>query len=124
MASDSDNNSSNYSSCSSCSSDDKSSTSSPFSNTPKNVSSSYHGLQWNKMIESIKKKSMRRFSVIPLLASYELTRKNLRRKQPKFSPSDKSFPSEAFFMAKPSWRNFTYEELAAATDYFNPGKDK
>ncbi|XP_023635961.1 receptor-like cytosolic serine/threonine-protein kinase RBK1 isoform X2 [Capsella rubella] len=122
MASDSDNNSSNYSSCSSCSSDDKSSASSPFSTTPKNVSSSYHGLQWNRMIESIKKKSMRRFSVIPLLASYELTRKNLRRKQPaKFSPSDNSsFPSEAFFMAKPSWRNFTYEELAAATDYFNP----
>ncbi|XP_010491725.1 PREDICTED: receptor-like cytosolic serine/threonine-protein kinase RBK1 [Camelina sativa] len=118
IVSDSDN-----SSCSSCSPDDKSSASSPFSNTPKNVSSSYyHGLQWNKMIESIKKKSMRRFSVIPLLASYELTRKNLRRKQPKFSPSDNNaaFPSEAFFMAKPSWRNFTYEELAVATDYFNP----
>lgn len=124
MASDTDNSSSNYSSCSSCSSDDKSSSSSPFSNTSKNVSSSSHGLQWNKMFESIKKKSIRRFTVIPLLASYELTRKNLRRKQPKLSPSENGFPCERFFMAKPSWRNFTYEELAAATDDFNPGKDK
>jgi len=122
MVSDSDNSSS---SCSSCSSDDKSSsTSSPFSNTTKTVSSSHHGLQWNKMIESIKKKSMRRFSVIPLLASYELTRKNLRRKQPKLTPSESAFTCEAFFMAKPSWRNFTYEELAVATDYFNPGIHK
>ncbi|KAL1209022.1 Receptor-like cytosolic serine/threonine-protein kinase RBK1 [Cardamine amara subsp. amara] len=117
IASDTDNSSS---SCSSCSSDDKSSTSSAFSITPKSVSSSYNGIQWNKMIESIKKKSIRRLSVLPLLASYELTRKNLRRKQPKFSPSKNTFPCEAFFMAKPSWRNFTYEELAAATDDFNP----
>ncbi|ESQ41003.1 hypothetical protein EUTSA_v10013425mg [Eutrema salsugineum] len=117
-----DSSSSNYSSCSSCSSDDKSSSSSsPFSVTPnKNVSSSYHGLQWNKMIESIKKKSIRRFSVYPLVASYELTRKNLRRKQPKLSPCENGFPCETFFMAKPSWRNFTYEELAVATDDFNP----
>ncbi|KAF8085806.1 hypothetical protein N665_0646s0009 [Sinapis alba] len=118
MTSDTDNNSSSYSSCSSFSSEDKSSSSSasPFSNTPNiNVSSCSHGLQWNKMIESIKKKSIRRFTVIPSFASYQLTLKNLRRKQPKFSPSENSF-----FMAKPSWRNFTYEELAAATEDFNP----
>ncbi|KAG2279564.1 hypothetical protein Bca52824_050784 [Brassica carinata] len=119
MASDTDNNnSSSYSSCSSCSSDDKSSSTSlsPVSNTPnKNVSSSSNGLHWTKMIESIKKKSFRRFTVIPFLASYQLTRKNLRCKQPILSPSENSF-----FMAKPSWRNFTYEELAAATEDFNP----
>lgn len=122
MTSDTDNNSSSYSSCSSFSSDDKSSppSSSPVSNTPnKNVSSSSHGLQWNKMIESIKKKSIRRLTAIPFLASYQLTRKNLRCKQPKFSPSE-----NCFFMAKPSWRNFSYEELAAATEDFNPGKAK
>ncbi|CAH8281921.1 unnamed protein product [Eruca vesicaria subsp. sativa] len=123
--SDTDNSSTYYSTCSSCSPDDNDkSVSSPFSNTPnKNVMSPYHGgLQWNKMIESIKKKSIRRFTVIPLLASYELTRKNLRRKQPKFPfpPSENGFPCERFFMPKPSWRNFTYEELAAATDDFNP----
>ncbi|KAL0728327.1 hypothetical protein Bca4012_024420 [Brassica carinata] len=119
MTSDTDNNSSSYSSCSSFSSDDKSSpssASSPVSNTPnKNVSSSSHSLQWNKMIESIKKKSIRRLTAIPFLASYKLTHKNLRCKQPKFSPSE-----NCFFMAKPSWRNFTYEELAAATEDFNP----
>ncbi|CAF1787864.1 hypothetical protein YC2023_120236 [Brassica napus] len=125
MDPDIDNSSTYYSTCSSCSPDDESSSlSSPFSNTPnKIVSSSYHGgLQWNKMIESIKKKSIRRFTVIPLLASYELTRKNLRRKQPKlpFPPSENGFPCERFFMPKPSWRNFTYEELVAATDDFNP----
>ncbi|CAH8357412.1 unnamed protein product [Eruca vesicaria subsp. sativa] len=110
------NNSSNYSSCSSFSSDDKSSSSSPVSNTPnKNFSSSSHGLKWNKMLESIKKKSIRRFKVMPFLASHHLTSKNLPRKQPKFSPSE-----NCFFMAKPSWRNFTYEELAAATEDFNP----
>lgn len=103
----------NSSSCS----PDKSLSSSPSTN----------GRQWNKMIESIKKKSMRRFSVIPLLASYELTRKNMRRKQPKLSSSspspDNVFDCGQFLVAKPSWRNFTYDELVAATDGFNTGID-
>lgn len=116
MSSDSDNSSSS-SSCSSCSPDKSSS---PLSTTPTNVSS-FH--QWNKMIDSIKKKSMRRFSVIPLLASYEFTRKNMRRKQPKLSPSSENeFDCDQILFAKPSWRNFTFEELVAATDNFNPGK--
>ncbi|KAL0721531.1 hypothetical protein Bca4012_036130 [Brassica carinata] len=103
----------NSSSCSSCSPDKSSE--SPLSTTSAN------GRQWNKMIESIKKKSIRRLSVIPLLASYELTRKNMRRKQPKLSPSpDNVFVCDQFLVAKPSWRNFTYDELVAATDGFNP----
>lgn len=108
----------NSSSCSSCSPDKSLS---PLSTTPPNVSSlQQHGLQWNRMIDTIKKKSIRRFSVIPLLASYELTRKNMqRRKQPKLSPS---VDCGQILVAKPSWRNFTYEELVAATDSFNPGK--
>ncbi|KAL1196417.1 Receptor-like cytosolic serine/threonine-protein kinase RBK1 [Cardamine amara subsp. amara] len=117
MSSDSDHSSS--SSCSSCSPEKSSS---PLSTTPTNVSSFYHhGLQWNKMIDSIKKKSIRRFSVIPLLASYELTRKNMRRKQPKLSPSSENeIDCDQILVAKPSWRNFTFEELVAATDNFNP----
>ncbi|KAF8081972.1 hypothetical protein N665_0854s0011 [Sinapis alba] len=111
-SSDSDN------SCSSCSPDKSSSSSSPLSTT----ATTPNGRQWNKMIESIKKKSIRRFSVIPLLASYELTRKNMRRKQFKFSPSPDNnvFDCGQFLVAKPSWRNFTYEELVAATDGFDP----
>ncbi|KFK28223.1 hypothetical protein AALP_AA8G488500 [Arabis alpina] len=110
----------NSSNCSSCSPDKSSS---PLSTTPTNVSSfHHHGLQWNKMIESIKKKSIRRFSVIPLLASYELTRKNMRRKQPKLtSPSSENeIDCGQFLVVKPSWRNFTFEELVAATNDFNP----
>ncbi|KFK25325.1 hypothetical protein AALP_AA8G098100 [Arabis alpina] len=120
MASDSDSSNSNYSSCSSCSSSNEAKPS-PFTNPSKNVSSSSNNIgssnQWNKMIDSIKKKSIRRFTVIPLLAN-----KNLRRKQPpKLSPANHvRFPCDHFFMAKPSWRNFTYEELALATDNFNP----
>uniref|UniRef100_A0A1J3GSH6 non-specific serine/threonine protein kinase n=2 Tax=Noccaea caerulescens TaxID=107243 RepID=A0A1J3GSH6_NOCCA len=117
--SDSDN-SSTSSSSSSCSPDKSPS---PLSTTPPNVSSfHHHGLQWNKMIDTIKKKSVRRFSVIPLLASYELTRKNMRRKQPKLSPSSSEtvIDCDQILIAKPSWRNFTYEELVAATDNFNP----
>ncbi|CAH8374971.1 unnamed protein product [Eruca vesicaria subsp. sativa] len=107
----------NSSSCSSCS-PDKSLLSSPLSTT----AAATNGRQWNKMIESIKKKSMRRFSVIPLLATYELTRKNMRRKQPKLSSSnatDNVFDCGQFLVAKPSWRNFSYDELVAATDGFN-----
>ncbi|XP_010444512.1 PREDICTED: receptor-like cytosolic serine/threonine-protein kinase RBK1 [Camelina sativa] len=114
MSSDSDNSSSS-SSCSSCSPDKSTS---PLSTTPTNVSSFY---QWNKMIDSIKKKSIRRFSVIPLLASYELTRKNMRRKQHKLTPSSENeFDCGQILFAKPSWRNFTFDELVAATDNFNP----
>ncbi|XP_010462975.1 PREDICTED: receptor-like cytosolic serine/threonine-protein kinase RBK1 [Camelina sativa] len=114
MSSDSDNSSSS-SSCSSCSPDKSTS---PLSTTPTNVSS-FH--QWNKMIDSIKKKSIRRFSVIPLLASYELTRKNMRRKQHKLTPSSENeFDCGPILFAKPSWRNFTFDELVAATDNFNP----
>ncbi|XP_010547588.1 PREDICTED: receptor-like cytosolic serine/threonine-protein kinase RBK1 isoform X2 [Tarenaya hassleriana] len=113
LGSDSD----NSSSCSSCSPDKSSSSAS----TPRGVSAiQHHGLQWNKMIENIKKKSMRRFSVIPLLASYELSRKNFRKKLPKDPPSDYNVSCDHFLVAKPSWRNFSYDELAAATDDFNP----
>ncbi|CAA7034681.1 unnamed protein product [Microthlaspi erraticum] len=115
----SDNSSTTSSSSSSCSPDKSPS---PLSTTPPNVSSfHHHGLQWNKMIDTIKKKSVRRFSVIPLLQSYELTRKNMRRKQPKLSPSlETEIDCDQILIAKPSWRNFTYDELVAATDNFNP----
>ncbi|XP_010519133.1 PREDICTED: receptor-like cytosolic serine/threonine-protein kinase RBK1 isoform X2 [Tarenaya hassleriana] len=109
----------NISSCSSSSPHKSSSSSS--SSTPRGVSTiHHHGLQWNKMIENIKKKSTRRFSVIPLLTSYELSRKNLWKKQPKNPPSGYDASCDHFLVAKPSWRNFTYDELVTATDDFNP----
>ena len=83
-----------------------------------------YGWQWKNMIETIKKKSARRFSVIPLLTSYEISRKNLRRKLAKLhgSEEEEEVDIDCIPVAKPSWKNFSYSELAAATDNFNPGK--
>ncbi|GKV23527.1 hypothetical protein SLEP1_g33237 [Rubroshorea leprosula] len=77
------------------------------------------GLQWKNMIDTIKKKSVRRFSVIPLLTSYEISRKNLRRKLARFQGSEEETDSDGIPVPKPSWKNFSYSELATATDNFS-----
>lgn len=79
------------------------------------------GAQWKQMLGSIKKKSVRRFSVIPLLSTYEtITKKNMRKKFAKIQNSTEDLISfDGLFMPKPSWRSFDYEELAAATDNFS-----
>ncbi|XWS45025.1 hypothetical protein CRYUN_Cryun15aG0100600 [Craigia yunnanensis] len=81
-----------------------------------------YGLQWKNIIETIKKKSARRFSVIPLLTSYEISGKNLRRKLAKLhgSEEEEEVDINCIPVAKPSWKNFSYSELAAATDNFSP----
>lgn len=80
-----------------------------------------NGSQWKSMFGALKKKSVRRFSTIPLLAtSYEISRKNLRRKLARIGGTDEKISVEGFPMTKPSWRNFEYAELAAATDNFSP----
>ncbi|KAJ4825331.1 putative ribokinase, partial [Turnera subulata] len=77
--------------------------------------------QWKNMFDSIKKKSVRRFSVIPLLSTYEvIAKRNLRKKFAKIQHSpDDLVNCDGVFVPKPSWRNFDYEELAAATDNFS-----
>ncbi|OMO56289.1 hypothetical protein CCACVL1_26651 [Corchorus capsularis] len=77
-------------------------------------------LQWRNIIDNIKKKSTRRFSVIPLLTSYELSRKNFRRKLAKLQGCEEEIDNDFFPVPKPSWKNFSYSELAAATDNFSP----
>ncbi|XVF17375.1 hypothetical protein REPUB_Repub10bG0116100 [Reevesia pubescens] len=81
-----------------------------------------YGLQWKHIIETIKKKSTRSFSIIPLLTSYETSRKSLRRKLAKLhgSEEEEDVYIDCIPVAKPSWKNFSYSELAAATDNFNP----
>ncbi|XWS41662.1 hypothetical protein CRYUN_Cryun17cG0101700 [Craigia yunnanensis] len=81
-----------------------------------------YGWQWKNIIETIKKKSARRFSVIPLLTSYEISRKNLRRKLAKLhgSEEEEEVDIDCIPVAEPSWKNFSYSELAAATDNFGP----
>lgn len=91
-----------------------------------------NGLQWNKgkeMFDALKKKSARRFSTIPLLGtSYELSRRNLRRRLARIWSADDGEEDEAdcegYLAIKPSWRNFDYAELAAATGNFKPGEQR
>ncbi|XP_022740999.1 receptor-like cytosolic serine/threonine-protein kinase RBK1 [Durio zibethinus] len=80
-----------------------------------------YGLQWKNIIENIKKKSARSFSIIPLLSSYEISRKNLRRKLAKLHGSEEEdVDIDCITVSKPSWKNFSYSELAAATENFSP----
>ncbi|KAF3439194.1 hypothetical protein FNV43_RR17469 [Rhamnella rubrinervis] len=83
------------------------------------------GMQWKSMFGALKKKSVRRFSTIPLLAAgYEISRKNLRRKLARIgSFGHKIDDCEGFpdlVVSKPTWRNFDYAELDVATANFNP----
>ncbi|KAJ6367244.1 hypothetical protein OIU77_003582 [Salix suchowensis] len=61
------------------------------------------------------------FSVIPLISTYEtITKKNLRRKLARIQHSaDVFIDCEGIMAPKPSWRNFDYLELEAATDNFS-----
>ncbi|MCI16060.1 receptor-like cytosolic serine/threonine-protein kinase RBK1-like, partial [Trifolium medium] len=85
----------------------------------------YH-YQWRNMIEGLRFKSVRRFSTIPLLAtSYESSRRNLRNKLARIrtnedDENDFDGAIDLDGITKPSWRNFSYEDLVAATDNFNP----
>ncbi|XVF15305.1 hypothetical protein REPUB_Repub09cG0139800 [Reevesia pubescens] len=88
---------------------------------PKGNRDSYYGLQWKNIIGAIKKKSARSFSIISLLTSYEISRKNLWRKQAKLNgPEEEEVDIDCLSVPKPSWKNFSYSELAAATDNFSP----
>ncbi|KAA3464134.1 receptor-like cytosolic serine/threonine-protein kinase RBK1 isoform X1 [Gossypium australe] len=70
------------------------------------------------LIGNVKKKYVRSFSLIPLLTSND---KNLRRtKLAKLHASEEEHVDiNSIPVPKPSWKNFTYSELAAATDNFS-----
>ncbi|CAI0403812.1 unnamed protein product [Linum tenue] len=78
--------------------------------------------QWKSMFDTIRKKSVRRFSVIPLITTYEvITRKNIKKKLSRVrNPCDVVIDYDGFPVPKPSWRNFDFSELAAATEDFCP----
>ncbi|KAL6959502.1 putative ribokinase [Sarracenia purpurea var. burkii] len=80
------------------------------------------GLQWKNLVESIKWKSVRRFSTIPLLGGYEISKKNLRKKLGRIRSADDRIDCGDVVAPKPSWKNFTHAELAAATDNFSSEK--
>lgn len=77
------------------------------------------GLQWRSMFDSFKKESVKMFSVIPMLTSYEYSMKNLRKKLARIQGYGEEIDPDCFSVPKPSWKNFTYAELAIATEYFS-----
>ncbi|KAK4480123.1 hypothetical protein RD792_013180 [Penstemon davidsonii] len=88
----------------------------------------YGNLQWKKIIGQIKRKSVRRFSIIPLLpflGTYgnEMSKKSTKRKLGRNrSAEENAIDCGDFVMPKPSWRNFSYQELKQATNSFSPDK--
>lgn len=86
--------------------------------------------QWRAMIDVLRFKSVRRFSTIPLLAaSYEISRKSLRNKLARIRPANEDDDFDGGInidgiSTKPSWRNFSYADLAVATDDFSPGMNQ
>ncbi|KAK9713153.1 hypothetical protein RND81_06G007200 [Saponaria officinalis] len=88
-------------------------------NTPEKNDDNSLGTQLKGFIHTMKKKSgVRRLSTttINLLNTYDLSAKSICRKLARIRSAD---DSGLLPMSKPSWRNFGYSELAAATDHFS-----
>jgi len=76
---------------------------------------------WKSMVDVFKFKSVRKLTSIPLLAvSHDISKKGLTKKLARIRSAEEGIDIGAI-PAKPSWRNFDYEELAAATKNFSPG---
>ncbi|KAE8709471.1 Receptor-like cytosolic serine/threonine-protein kinase RBK1 [Hibiscus syriacus] len=105
--------------CKSCSSS-SSSLICPEKTTPseKNINLDFSGLPFKQIIGTIKKKTPISFSIFPLVASYDISRKNLMKKIAKLYGTE--VDDDCLSQVKPSCKNFAYSELAAATDNFNP----
>ncbi|KAK7307267.1 hypothetical protein VNO77_40174 [Canavalia gladiata] len=78
-----------------------------------------HMLPWKSMMDVFKFKSVRKLTAFPLMGtSSDLTKKNLTKKLARIRSAEDGIDIGAI-PTKPSWRNFDYEELAAATDDFS-----
>ncbi|KAL4577901.1 hypothetical protein LXL04_014016 [Taraxacum kok-saghyz] len=86
-----------------------------------NSSATAHGLQWRNLVDNLKWKSIKRLSALPLMAGYELSRKSLMKRLGKNQSIEDTIEGGNWAVPKPSWRNFTLEELATATDNFSSG---
>lgn len=87
---------------------------------------SYGTLHWKKLFGQIKKKSPMKFSTIPLLGGYgyDLSKKAFKKRLGRNHSAGEAISSSCgddIAMPKPTWRNFTYEQLKLATDNFSPG---
>lgn len=77
-------------------------------------------MQWKSMIDVFKFKSVRKLTAIPLLAAVnnDIAKKGFPRKLARIRSAEETIDIGAF-PTKPSWRNFDYDELAAATNDFS-----
>lgn len=89
----------------------------------------YGNLHWKKLFNQIKKGSLKKFPTISLLGGhgyglgFDLTRKKMMRKKiGRKNSEEDAIDCGDIVMPKPSWRNFSFEELKQATDNFSPGK--
>lgn len=73
------------------------------------------------MMDVFKFKSVKKLTAIPILvaASHELTKKGLTKKLARIRSAEECIDIGSI-PTKPSWRNFDYAELAAATNDFSP----
>ncbi|KAJ0840399.1 putative protein kinase RLK-Pelle-RLCK-VI family [Helianthus annuus] len=76
-------------------------------------------VRWRHLVCSLKWKSFKRFSTVPLVAGYEMSRKSLMRRLGKHHVSEEMVDGVRWTVPKPSWRNFTFDELSAATGGFS-----
>jgi hypothetical protein len=76
------------------------------------------------MMDVFKFKSVKKLTAIPILvaASHELTKKGLTKKLARIRSAEECIDIGSI-PTKPSWRNFDYAELAAATNDFSPGNN-
>lgn len=81
-----------------------------------------HLPQWKGVMDAFRINS-RRLTSLPLITTtYMMSRRSLR-KLARIRSAEDSVDLSAF-RTKASWKNFPYSDLAAATDGFNPGKDR
>ncbi|KAF7809398.1 receptor-like cytosolic serine/threonine-protein kinase RBK1 [Senna tora] len=94
---------------SSCSSNYSSAERPPLGNMP----------QWKGVMDAFRINSVRRLSAIPLFASSYMISKKSLRKLARIRSAEEAIDLSSF-PTKPSWKNFPYSDLAAATDDFSP----
>lgn len=89
----------------------------------------YGNLHWKKLFNQVKKGSLKKFPTISLLGGhgyglgFDLTRKKMmRKKMMRKNSEEDAIDCGDIVMPKPSWRNFSFEELKQATDNFSPDK--
>ncbi|RDX95205.1 Receptor-like cytosolic serine/threonine-protein kinase RBK1, partial [Mucuna pruriens] len=87
--------------------------------TGKDAARDGYTLPWKSMVDVFKFKSVKKLTVIPLLAvTHDMSRKGLTKKLARIRSAEDGIDL-GVIPSKPSWRNFDYEELAAATNNFS-----